>query len=144
MLAGGLTPRGEETLARLASWMSFEAAQEMLHDLLGMQVSTATARRATLATGEAALAVCEQEEERIKQQAPPAPAGADKQALSGDGAFVHLVGGEWVDVKTVALGEVRRTTRGEVCTQHLSYFSRLREAERFAQAALIETHRRGL
>src|SRR5439155_24142399 len=64
LLTGGVTERSEETLVRLASWMPFEAAQELLHDLLGVRVSTATARRATLASGEAALAVCEREEER--------------------------------------------------------------------------------
>src|SRR5437763_10315638 len=80
----GMTPRAEETLVRLASWMPFAAAQELLEDLLGVQVSTATARRATEAFGEAALAVCEREEERLKQEAPPAPEGADKQARSSD------------------------------------------------------------
>ena len=119
-------------------------AQELLQDVLGMQVSKATARRATLVTGEAALVVCEAEMERLKQEGPQGPAGAEKQAISGDGAFVHLVGGEWAEVKTLALGEVTRTKRGEVCTQHLSYFSRLSDAERFEEAALVETHRRGL
>lgn len=90
-MSGGMTPRGEETLARLASWMPYAPAQELLQDLLGMQVSKATARRATLATGQAALAVCEGEVERLKQEVPQAPAGANKQAMSGDGAFVHLV-----------------------------------------------------
>ena len=28
--SGGLTPRGEQTLVRLASWMPFEPAREML------------------------------------------------------------------------------------------------------------------
>jgi hypothetical protein len=144
LVSGGVTPRAEQTLVRLASWMSFEAAQELLHDLLGIQVSKATARRATLASGEAQLSVCEQQEEWLKREMPPAPAGADKQALSGDGAMVHLVGGEWVEAKTLALGEVTRNTRGEVCTQHLSYFSRLSEATSFEEAALVETHRRGL
>src|SRR5213082_1239897 len=144
LLAAGVTPRAEETLVRLASWMPFASAQELLQDLLGVRVSKATARRATLATGEAALSVCEREEERLKQEAPPAPGGADKQALSGDGAMVHLVGGEWVEVKTLALGEVTRDTRGEVCTQHLSYFSRLSDAASLEEAALVETHRRGL
>src|SRR2546421_12939395 len=144
LLAGGVTPRAEETLVRLASWMPFASAQELLQDRLGGRGSKATARRATLATGEAALWVCEREEERLKQEAPPAPGGADKQALSGDGAMVHLVGGEWVEVKTLALGEVTRDTRGEVCTQHLSYFSRLSDAASFEEAALVETHRRGL
>ena len=46
--------------------------------------------------------------------------------------------------KRCSLGEVTRTKRGEVCTQQLSTFSRLSGAERFAEAALVETHRRGL
>ncbi len=122
LVSGGLTPRGEETLARLASWKPFEQAQELLQDLLGMQVSKATARRVTLATGEAQLSVCEAEEERLKQEVPPAPEGAEKQAMSGDGAMVHLVGGEWVEVKTLVLGEVSRTKRlcGKWCSPLLS------------------------
>src|SRR5205823_1816716 len=42
------------------------------------------------------------------------------------------------------IGEVTRNKRGEVCTQHISYFSRLCEAASFEEAALVETHRRGL
>ena len=144
LLSGGLTPRGEELLARLASWMPFEPARELLEDLVGVQVSKATARRATLATGTAALAVWEAEVERLKQEVPQAPAGADTQAMSGDGAYVLLVGGEWVEVKTLTIGEVTRNKRGEVCTQQISSCSRLADAERFAEAALGETHRRGL
>src|SRR5437763_3927892 len=131
-------------LVRLATWMPYESARELLQDLMGIQVSKATARRATLQTGVAALAVCEVQEERLKREVPPAPVGADKQALSADGAFVHLVGGEWAEVKTLVMGEVTCNKRGEVVTQHLSTFSRLAEAERFAEAALVETHRRGL
>jgi len=104
LLSGGLTPRGEELLSRLASWMPFEPARELLEELLGVRVSKATARRATLATGQAALAVWEAEVERLKQEVPQAPAGAVKQAMSGDGAFVLLVGGEWVEVKTLTIG----------------------------------------
>jgi hypothetical protein len=95
-VSGGLTPRGEELLARRTRWMPFESAQELLEELVGVRVSKATARRATLATGMAGLAVWEAEVEHLKQEAPQAPDGADKQVMSGDGAFVHLVGGEWV------------------------------------------------
>src|SRR5207247_5071133 len=144
LLSGGLTPRGEETLVRLSAWMPYESARELLEELLGVQVSKASARRATLHTGQAQLSVWEAEVERLKQEAPQAPAGAEKQALSGDGAMVHLVGGEWAEVKTLALGEVTRNKRGEVCTQYLSYCSRLCEATSFAEAASVETHRRGL
>ncbi|HEY6410744.1 MAG TPA: ISKra4 family transposase, partial [Ktedonobacteraceae bacterium] len=147
LLLGGLTPRGEEVLTRLSTWMPFESARELLEEVMGVRVSKATARRATLQTGEAVLAECEAEVERLKQELPQAPVGAgggEKQAMSGDGAFVHLVGGEWVEVKTLSIGEVTRNRRGEVCTQHLSYFSRLSDATRFEEAALVETHRRGL
>src|SRR5256885_13641188 len=143
LVSGGLTPRGEELLAQLASWMPFESAQELLEQLVGVLVSKATARRATLATGMAGLAVWEAEVERLKQEAPQAPDGADKQVMSGDGAFVHLVGGEWVEVKTLTIGEVTRNSRGEVCMRQVSSCSRLADAERFAEAALGETHRRG-
>src|SRR6184192_4100578 len=120
LLAAGVTPRAEETLVRLASWMPFAQAQELLEDLLGVRVSKATARRATLATGEAQLSVCEGEVERLKQEVPQAPGGADKQLLSADGAMVHLVGGEWAEVKTLVMGEVTHKKRGEVCTQQIS------------------------
>src|SRR6266700_6127293 len=47
-------------------------------------------------------------------------------------------------VKTLVMGEVTRNKRGESCTQQLSTFSRLADAERFAQASLVETQRRGV
>src|SRR5204862_7768760 len=79
LLSGGLTPRAEETLVRLASWMPYAQAEELFQDLLGIQVSKATARRATLHTGEAALSGCEEELERLKREVRQAPGGADKQ-----------------------------------------------------------------
>ena len=107
-------------------------------------MSKATARRATLATGQAQLLVWDAEVERLQQEALQAPGGADKQAMSADGAMVHLVGGEWVEVKTLVIGEVTRNRRGEVCTQQLSYCSRLCDAASFEHATLLHTHRRGL
>jgi hypothetical protein len=143
-VSGGLTPRGEEVLARLSTWKPFESARELLEEVMGVQVSKATARRATLHTGEAVLAEWEAEVERLKQEMPQVPVGTEKQAMSEDGAFVHLVGGEWAEVKTLSIGEVTRNRRGDVCTQQLSYCSRLGDAASFAEAALVETHRRGL
>src|SRR5438045_9787100 len=123
LVSGGLTPRAEETLVRLACWMPYAQAQELLSDLVGIQVSKATARRATLDTGQAALALDEAEVERLKQEVPQAPEGADKQQLSADGAMVHLTGGEWVEVKTLIMGEVTGTERGEMCRQARSTIS---------------------
>jgi hypothetical protein len=91
-----VTPRAQESLARLGSGMPLESAQEVLEDLVGIQVSKARARRTTLQTGAAALAVEEAEMEHLKRDLPHAPQGVPKQAMSADGAFVHLVGGEWV------------------------------------------------
>jgi hypothetical protein len=106
--------------------------------LVGVQVSKATARRATLGAGGAALTVLEQEAKRLKQELPRAPTGAAKQAM------VPLVGGEWGEVKTLVLGEVTRKRRGDVCQEQLSSFSRLSAVERFEEDALVETHRRGV
>jgi hypothetical protein len=58
--------------------------------------------------------------------------------------MVLLVAGVWAEVKTLVLGEVTRNKRGEICTQHLSSFSRLEGVESFEEAALVETHRRGV
>src|SRR5260370_878377 len=46
LVSGGGTPRVEETLVRLAGWMPFEQARDLLQDPLGLQVSKATAGRA--------------------------------------------------------------------------------------------------
>ena len=124
--------------------MPFAPARELLEELVGVQVSLATARRVTLGAGVAALAVQEEEAKRLKQEVSEAPVGAEKQALSADGAFVPLVGGEWAEVKTLVIGEVTCNKRGEICTQHLSSFSRLSAVESFEEAALVETHRRGV
>src|SRR6266566_8890226 len=144
LVCAGMTPRAEATLVRLATWMPFEPARKMLRDVLGVQVSKATARRATLEAGVAALTVWEAEAKHLKQELPPAPRGAEKQAMSADGAFAPRVGGEWGEVKTLVIGEVSRNKRGDICTQQLSSFSRLCNVEHFEEAALVETHRRGL
>jgi hypothetical protein len=68
--------------------------------------------------------------------------------LSVDGAFVPLVGGEWAEVRTLAIGAVGEPVeeQGErvVHTRELSYFSRLADAETFTEAALTEIQRRGV
>src|SRR2546423_4509564 len=112
LVSAGVTPRAEETLVRLASWMPFEPACDLLKDLMGIQVSKATARRATLQTGAAALAVSEAEEERLKREVPQAPGGAGKQAMRGDGALVDLVGGEGAEGQKLGDGGGRAHKRG--------------------------------
>jgi len=139
----GVTPRGQEALVRLAAWMSFEHACELLTDLLGIQVSATSSRRYTYQTGQAALAVLQAEEDRIRENLPEPPQGAERQVISTDGAFVPLVGGEWAEVKTLVVAEVVANDEGEADTTQGSSFSRLAEVERFSQQAVVELHRRG-
>jgi hypothetical protein len=47
----GVTPRGQEALVRLAVWMPFERACELLRDVLGIQISATSARRSTYQIG---------------------------------------------------------------------------------------------
>jgi hypothetical protein len=139
-----MTPRGQEALVRLAAWMSFEHAGELLEELLGIQVSATSTRRYTYQTGQAALAVQQAEEDRIREDLPEPPKGAERQVISADGAFVPLVGGEWAEVKTLVVAEIVQTEEGEADTNKGSSFSRLANVETFSQHALVELHQRGV
>ena len=128
--------------------MPFKRAMETLADLLRVEVSEPTARRQTETWGTRYVGVQEEEVKRIERDLPPAPAGPEKLLLSVDGALVPLVGGEWAEVKTLLLGVIEEPVwEGKEWVVHasdLSYFSRLMEAQAFGQAALGETHRRGV
>jgi hypothetical protein len=144
---GSLTPRQQEHLAHLATWMPFERAAQMLERLLGVQVSEPTVRRGTLRAG----ALYEARQTAQSQQTSPAElttVSAENQVISADGAYVPLVGGAWAEVRTVAIGEVKEEhsaqEQSEVHTCHLSYFSRMTDAETFADVAQVEMHRRGV
>lgn len=119
----------------------------MLTHLLGVQVSEATVRRMTERMGRQAEAV-QTEESALEAQAEPCGTNERKQAISADGAYVPLRGGEWAEVRTVAIGEVevREEDRGkqEVHVTHLSYFSRMTKASTFADLAEGEMRRRGV
>jgi hypothetical protein len=139
-----LTPHAQEGLVRLATWVPFGRATQLLPALLGVQVSNASARRFTLQTGEAVLQKQDMEADHIKHDLPEAPPGAEKQGMSADGAMVPLVGGVWAEVKTLVLGAVKTTKAGEPQMQDLSSCSRLTDVPGFEKATLVETHRRGL
>lgn len=148
LLPGRLTPHGHECLVRLASWMPFAKAAEMLADFMGMQVSREVSRRYTEAAGAAYEHMQAQEVERLETEMPRAEQGADKIQISADGAMVPLLGGVWAEVRTLVIGEVQPAVeeRGEkvVHTRNLSYFSRKVSAEAFQRLALVEMHRRGV
>ena len=144
---GSLTPRQQEHLAHLATWMPFARAAQMLDRLLGVQVSEPTVRRGTLRAG-ALYAARQTAQSQQPPQASRAETSCEQQVISTDGAYVPLVGGAWAEVRTVAIGEVKEalTAQGqrEVHTCHLSYFSRMTDAETFGDVAQVEMHRRGV
>lgn len=148
LLPGSLTPRLQDDLTHLATWMPFAKAAGMLKRMQGVVVSEVTARRQTEGLGAAYVAMQEEEVGRIEHELPEAPCGPEKQLLSVDGAMVPLVGGEWAEVKTLVLGVIEDPVieQGEqkVHARDMSYFSRLLEAEVFTRLALVETHRRGV
>ena len=149
LLPGSLTPHAHECLVRLGTWIpSFKQASQELANTLQVNVSEAMSRRRTEAAGAAYEAVQRQEVERIEQKLPAPPQGADKIQVSADGTMVPLVGGDWTEVKTVAIGEIGKTSGKDgkevVRTEKVSYFSRKIEAQQFNRLALGEMHRRGV
>jgi hypothetical protein len=149
LLPGVLTPRLQEQVAHLGTWMPFAPAAQMLARFTGVSVSAATARRLTEVVGRACAAVQQAEVDQILDALPPVPAGPEQAVVSVDGAMVPLRGGAWAEVKTLVVGEVAAVEGGaplapEVRTSALSYCSRLADVEHFNAAVLGERHRRGI
>jgi DNA-binding XRE family transcriptional regulator len=127
--------------------MPFEQAVADVAFFWGVELDETTVRRHTQAAGAAYIAAQAAERERLERERPPAPAGPAVQYLSADGAMVPLVGGQWAEVKTLAIGEVevRCDADGLTAAQttNLTYFSRLADADSFTAQAYVETYRRG-
>jgi hypothetical protein len=147
----GLTPHAHECLARLAIWMPFTHAVEHLRALQGVQVSASTARRLCEQAGRAYEHIqSEQADPQGSERFPvPKQEPSERMAMSSDGALVSLRKGQWVEVKTLVIGEVLATKEGSNgknpprTTTH-SYFSRMTDAATFADLASVEVQRRGL
>ncbi len=148
MLTGSLTPHLQECLTHLGAWMPFEQAARFLHKFTGVLVSEPTSRRQTEKTGKALLEVEDEEAERIKREAPPAPPGPKKQLFSVDGAIIPLLHGQWGEVKTLVIGDIQDPVEEKgkwmVHSTHLSYVSRMMSSDLFRWSVLGETHRRGV
>src|SRR5213080_1190228 len=107
LLPGALTPSLVESLVRLGTWLPFLPAAWMLAHFTRVRGGATTARRLTTQAGTAYEAVQTAAVERLERDLPAAPPGPAVQLLSVDGAMVPLVGGEWAEVKTLALGVVQ-------------------------------------
>jgi hypothetical protein len=145
--AGSLTPQALEWLARLATWMPFRRAIELLEAMCGVQVSEETARRQTERAGAAYEQVQTQEAKRLQRPEQEVAAEkftpAERQVVSSDGAFVQLQNKVWIEVKTLVIAQQQRDAEQRMQTLKLSYFSRRAQAENFEDLALVETRRRG-
>lgn len=144
LLPGALTPQLQASLVRLGSWMPFAHAAREVGRLTGAVVSESLAARLTEAAGTAYVAEQTAAVERLERQPTPEPVGPERLQLSADGAMISLVGKQWVEVKTLALGRVVQEAEGMVRTRELSYFSRRAEHTVFRRLAQVETYRRGV
>jgi hypothetical protein len=137
-----LTPSLVDSVVRLGATVPFAQAADLLAHFTGVRVGSETVRRLTEAAGAVQVAIETMAVANLERQLPTPPSGPPVQLLSVDGAMVPLVGGEWGEAKTLALGEVVATDEGPR-TVALSYFSRLTDAATFGRLATLETQRRG-
>jgi hypothetical protein len=149
LLPGNLTPRLQEALVRLSVQQpSFAKAAAEFTFFTGATVHRDTGRRRTVAAGAVLVAHETAEAARILREHPTPAAAPDTLLFSVDGAMVPLVGGEWREVRTLAVGEVQpaRASQEGLCieTTNLSYFSRLSDSSSFAEQAVLELQRRGI
>jgi len=137
-----------ESIVLLGTIASFEQVPVVMDRLTRVAVKPETARRLTEAVGRAQVERETVEAEDLRRRLPMPAQGPAVQQLSLDGAMVPLVGGEWGEVKTLALGTVTSTTAtdGTVTarTTGLSYFSRLSDADTFREHARSELYRRSM
>jgi hypothetical protein len=142
----GLSPHAHECLVRLGAWMPFVHAAEELEAILGVQVSQSTVRRLT---EEAGKLCCQQQQEPETQTSSPKTT-LPTMAMSADGAMVHIRGNGWHEVKTLVIGQVkpvqataRKRDQHRRTSDH-TVFSRLADAETFAELCMGEISRRGI
>lgn len=144
-----LLPHAHQSLVRLASKMPFEQATSDLAAILGIQISASTTRRQTLQTGRAVEEVRTlQAQTHAGSPSFPIPREepVERLAMGSDGGMVPLRKGVWAEVKTVVIAQVCSETRKnkEAITTKHSYFSRLADAETFADLASAEIARRSV
>lgn len=141
LVAGSLTPTAEEHVVRLAAWMPFEHAAQMLQALTGVHVSEATVRRHMEQMGKIVEAQQDEQSQVQEEVCPHSSRVAEELAMSADGAFVPLVHGVWAEVRTLAIGEVEQRDAASR-TSALSYFSRMTDAITCTDLSRAETQQR--
>jgi hypothetical protein len=124
--------------------MPFGHAARELGWLTQVAVSRQAAQRLTEAAGAAYVTEQTAAVEALERRPTPEPTGPAVLQVSADGAMISLVGKQWTEVKTLAIGAVVQAAGGEVRAREPSYFSRRTDHASFRRLALAETHRRGV
>jgi len=143
-----LLPHAHQALVRLGALLPFAQATEQLRALLDIRISTSTVRQHTEQAGRGSLAV--QNEQAKPLALCPEETPAERMVMSADGAFVPLVGGQWGEVKLLAIGQVEvQEAVAPQClpstsTTEVSYFARLTDVSTFSEQASAEIRRRSL
>ena len=147
LLPGPFTPSVQAHIVHLGTWLPFARAATVFTTFTQIPISESTVQRLTEAVGVAALALAEADVAHIQAVWPPVPPGPATMIVSVDGAMVPLVGGDWGEVKTLAIGTVPSAPVDPATAPRisdLSYCSRLLDAQEFQPATLGELHRRGM
>jgi hypothetical protein len=131
----GFTPILEESMVRLSTWIPFRPASRELAFFTVVHVAEATVRQVTEHAGAAQARLQGDQVTQLLRERPPSPTGPTLQLMSLDGCYIQMVGGEWREVKTLALGKVEEPVekQGEqvVHIGELTYFSRMSDSEQF-------------
>ena len=141
LLPGRFSPRLQQIVSLLGTLMPFGQVPAVVELIRGVPIARSSVRRITEAAGQALATREEQDAERVRATLPVSPSGPERQQVSVDGAMVPIVGGEWREVKTMAIGNL--DAGGANRAGDWSYLSRIGEADRFAELATGELHRRG-
>src|SRR5436305_1728093 len=105
LLPGNLAPRQQEHLAHLACFMPFGKVAEMMEALLGVATNEETVRRLTEQAGSWMEASQTAEVETTGELEQDLERRLSRCVFSADGAMVSLVHKQWVETRTVAIGE---------------------------------------
>ena len=143
LLPGNLAPRQQEHLVHLACFMPFDKVTQMMEELLSVQINEETVRRLTERMG-ACMEAAEIAADGVPESKEEQP--LQRCAFSTDGAMISLVHKQWVETRTVAIGEPQEKLNAqgkrEIHVGKLSYFSRLADAASFTNLAEVEMQRR--
>jgi hypothetical protein len=139
LLPGKYSPLLHQRLVQTGNQVpSFARAAELFETYTATPACEATVRRYAERAGSTMLAVVRGGEGAEGPGEPP------RLYASVDGANVPLVGGRWVEVRTLVIGEVLAEPEAEPRCINMSYFSRLATAEEFLDLVEPEVKRRGL